>query len=93
MMAMQPQPSAARPAFAIMLIGGGVLMLLAILSSLILSVWSQAHQAAGEQWNDIIVIIGIVFVELPTFIIGLLLVLVGWMRNARGKRKITLAGK
>lgn len=85
----QPQPSANRPIFTFMLIVGGVLMLLAILSSLILSVWSQTRPAAGEQWNDVIATIGIVFVDLPTFIVGLLLVLIGWIKSVRGKRKAT----
>jgi hypothetical protein len=62
-------------------------MLFALAGSLALYFWGHQPYQGGEQWNDVIASIFIVFAGLPVFIMGLVLVLVGVFQKVRGKRK------
>ncbi len=84
----QPQTPASQSAYPAVMIVGGVIMLLALGGSLALYFWGQTPPSGGgEQWNDVIASIFIVFAGLPVFVIGLVLLLIGWVRKVGGKRK------
>lgn len=59
-------------------------MLLALIGALVLYIWGRASiSAGGEQWNDLVSIVYILFVCLPVFGIGLILLCIGAILNAR----------
>lgn len=88
----QPQTPGSQSAYTVVMIVGGAMMLLALGGSLALYFWGQTPPSGGgEQWNDVIASIFIVFIGLPTFFIGLLLLLIGWFQKVRGKRKAAQA--
>jgi hypothetical protein len=76
----------------VLMIAGGVIMLLAPGCSLALYFWGQIRPSGGgEQWNDVIAGIYIVLGGLPAFLIGLILLLVGWFQKVKGKRNTAQA--
>jgi hypothetical protein len=83
----QPQPQGSGCTPTVFMIVGGAIMLFALAGSLALYFWGHQPYQGGEQWNDVIASIFIVFAGLPVFIMGLVLVLVGVFQKVRGKRK------
>jgi hypothetical protein len=84
----QPPTPGNQSASTVVMIVGGAMLLLALGGSLALYFWGRTPPSGGgEQWNDVIASIFIVFLGLPAFFIGLLLLLIGWFQKVRGKRK------
>jgi hypothetical protein len=74
------------------MIVGGAIMLFALAGSLAFYFWGRTPPSGGgEQWNDVVASIFIVFAGLPVFFTGLVLVLVGVFQKVRGKRKAVQA--
>lgn len=83
----QPVPGK-RPASTILTGLGGMLMLLALVSAFILYLWGRTSTSGGgEQWNDVISIVYILFGSLPVLGIGLILLFIGLVLRFRSADK------
>src|SRR5258708_5748196 len=72
----------------VLLIIGGTMMLIALAGAFGVYLWGRMPPSGGgEQWNDVIAGIYIVFGALPVFLIGVVLLLIGLFRKGGSKGK------
>lgn len=77
-----------RSASTLLLLLGGSLIVLALLSALILYIWGRVTlSGGGEQWSDVVSLIYILFGSLPVFGLGLILLLIGLIGRAIRKSR------
>ncbi len=79
----QPRRSSSAP--TVLMILGGVFMLLAVIFSVALYIWGRSGPSYGENWNDVVSAIFIVYGGVPFFVIGLLLLVIGLVLRVRRK--------
>lgn len=91
-MSLQPHTSGKGWALTVMIVVGSILMLLTLVGSLLLYSWGHTRPAhGGEQWNDVIATITVVFLGPPTFALGLFLVRIRRIQSVRGKKQAAVA--
>ena len=84
-MSTSPQPLRSCSAPKVLMTLGGVFMLLAVIFSIALYIWGRSGPTYGENWNDLIAAGFIVYAGVPTFVIGLLLFIIGLVLRVRRK--------
>jgi ABC-type methionine transport system permease subunit len=84
-MSTSPQPRKNSSAPTVLLILGSVFMLLAVIFSVVLYIWGRSGPSYGENWNDVVSAIFIVYGGVPFFVIGLLLLVIGLVLRVRRK--------
>ncbi len=76
-MSTSPQPRRSSSAPTVLLTLGGVFMLLAVIFSIALYIWGRSGPSYGENWNDLIAAGFIVYGGVLSFVIGLILLVIG----------------
>jgi hypothetical protein len=84
-MSTPPQPYRSGTAQVVLMTLGSVFMLLAVIFSIIFYIWGQNAPSYGENWNDVIATIFIVYLGVPFFVIGLILFVIGLVLRVRRK--------
>jgi ABC-type methionine transport system permease subunit len=80
-----PPPSRSRSAPTVLMILGSIFMALAVIFSVGLYIWGRSGPSYGENWNDVVAAIFIVYAGVPFFVIGLILFVIGLVLRIRRK--------
>ncbi len=84
-MSTSPQLRRSSSAPTVLMILGSVFMLLAVIFSVVLYIWGRSDPSYDENWNDLIAAGFIVYGGVPSFVIGLLLLVIGLVLRVRRK--------